>query len=1564
MGGKQTFLYSVMKLHLPLGLLAAVLMSIGTVAHRAQAETIYTRAVFSSDDWERSALDSRVWNLDLTKKNSALVGNNWRISVTRIANQSETFITAGQNTAALGMDSPLVGLLPFYFGMDKDLAILMSGEDRISTDGNVRWEQGSSVTITILATPDQDDSSVLAMTELDSMTAWRLGFVTKNIRPTMNTVTHLSQRSSSTRTLFTDVSIDLVKDLNDAYTITWTGSENSVMGWSAKDMYHTYAENTLVDAWGLSAGAHLGAGNTGYEGDLYDTLRFVPAGEQMVASRTFIDDVEAIEVGKGQALTTGKDWAGLFLGGLRVEEGATGYSVSPGRDAGTTLTLGTSDPNHAGWYSFYADIHEDFSLGTAKAPWEEIVIAPAAQNYTLNISVDPGVTFSIYANADSDSPLENTVYLSGGGTLALHGDSFNLTSNTHFVITGQIFPEPDIDEDDGEDDEEGDGELAGGDGEGDGELAGGDGEGELPGDVPEPPPARPRAYTTLDMGGARINAAITLQHGALAHAENYTGELRIVNNFDDAAGRLSLGNVHAEYIRQIYFVSSAISLCDIGEGTLTISGTDNQVAIGWDSLTESPEGGRYALEFSAPEKSWVTFRDTEDEHARMAIKLDDEVMSALSDEEGGYEGRRYLWLTNARFTADEVDFTDRKQTMQWFREHFVFSPGVDFTYELEEGSDSGMLHFIVSTSHVWYTSKHGEMIDAIDRFDDPEAWKKVVVDTKLDLILTPKSNNPDANTIVLRYLSSGGYGLSDGALTITRLDPEDEDYPLVVELNNDKMLNGEEVLCDSTFNKDIVVKDAAGETILRKTGEGTLTINGDVTSNGSLQVAADGTLVLNGDNSTIGRLEKIDGTLRIDGTLAVTEDTDLRDGANAAEASTGSIVGSGTLVVESGDFQAGGRFSEANSLLLQVEKDATVHLAEDTSSIFGGLAGEGTLDLGGSAFDTTVTLDGKSARFSGTLTSDGSGTIHVLNEGTKQTLDTAGVQSWDLHVTHGGTLEIIGEGDADKRARAAVYRNVVVGGSDTYDNSKAGHLIISAQGSGSTYTAGSTLKANSARFGEDAIVEFRYNFAGVEGENLNHVAPMLETTGNIYISGYTTFLLNSTGSMFGLQQGSDLVDMVLMRSTDGIIDGYYDNGDELLFDTSGVFMIFYRDIDVRVRDNEVVLNARVQHENVFAALATDETAAVGGHLLWAARFCPAMNDQDSLFYRMVEYTATQAIKGDRHEASRVMASVAGSTLPTLGTAQRDAVRAQLNRLRDHASTTMGLNTANAYEDMPFYHCWIEGAGHFANLKGEGLSSGYKLNSWGGSVGADVDVDSSMSVGIALTALYGDYTAGSADHAKGDMDNVFLSFVGQYRQQSWSHTLVASFGLTDVDVNRTVDCGVGSYTTHGSTSGWGLAMMYELARNYELNEDGTSVLQPLLNLSITKTSLRGFRESGQKDLALNVSKQEWTSASVGVGMRWKRQMGTTVFDRSAQLELRAMVAHDLGDTRGEAGVALQANPGSIQRMKCEEAGATSLQLGAGLNVPLQEDASIFTNVSADLRSGMHSWNVSAGFRYSF
>ena len=426
-----------------------------------------------------------------------------------------------------------------------------------------------------------------------------------------------------------------------------------------------------------------------------------------------------------------------------------------------------------------------------------------------------------------------------------------------------------------------------------------------------------------------------------------------------------------------------------------------------------------------------------------------------------------------------------------------------------------------------------------------------------------------------------------------------------------------------------------------------------------------------------------------------------------------------------------------------------------------------------------------------------------------------------------------------------------------------------------------------------------------------------------------------------------------------VVDGY-EGADELHAILSGTgFSRLDKTLSyISVVNGEIILNAVKSTDNELSKAATHANARAGADLLWNAA-APVGGDLEAAYNSVDKLIAD----GNTAAANEAMASVAGSSTAAMGMALSGDVERQLRSIRNR-TTTMGVNQCVVNEGMPYYNAWVNAEGNFGEMDKDGLASGYKLDSWGGNVGFDVDVNPNLTLGMALTAMYGDLTVDGPDTLDGDMDTIYVSAFARYSKQAWTHTFIGTIGMMDASYDRTVNYGGKSYTAQGDTDGMAFGLMYEVGRVYSIDEDGDACWQPIFNVAYRHSTVGGYTEKGT-DAALKVDDQTLDTITLGAGARVQAVVGENIFNRTSVFEARALAKFDIGDTASEADVALVNGTGHGTD-ESAELGAFGVELGAGLSVPVgdENDGTIFFDVSAELRSGYTEFNGTVGYRINF
>ncbi len=339
------------------------------------------------------------------------------------------------------------------------------------------------------------------------------------------------------------------------------------------------------------------------------------------------------------------------------------------------------------------------------------------------------------------------------------------------------------------------------------------------------------------------------------------------------------------------------------------------------------------------------------------------------------------------------------------------------------------------------------------------------------------------------------------------------------------------------------------------------------------------------------------------------------------------------------------------------------------------------------------------------------------------------------------------------------------------------------------------------------------------------------------------------------------------------------------------------------------------------------------------------------------------VAGNKATADELASAVTGASAAAMGAALAGDMERQLRAIRNR-TTTMGVDQSVVNHNMPYFNAWINAEVDNRTLNQDGTLSGYDYTVTGGTVGFDVDVTPRFVCGLAVSALTGDVSSEGPDKLDADVDSYYLTAFARATHRRWTHTFVASVGKSDLSMNRTVSYAGGSYKTKGETEATSFGAMYELGYVFALDVDGTTCLQPVLNISFAQSSMDGYKESGS-DASLDVGSVDMTTITVGMGARLQSVVGQNVFNRAAIFESRALVKVNAGDRDAEVDTNLQALPTAGGKVSCAERGLVSLELGAGITIPVgSKSGSVFVDGSAELGSEYTGLNATIGYRLNF
>ena len=738
---------------------------------------------------------------------------------------------------------------------------------------------------------------------------------------------------------------------------------------------------------------------------------------------------------------------------------------------------------------------------------------------------------------------------------------------------------------------------------------------------------------------------------------------------------------------------------------------------------------------------------------------------------------------------------------------------------------------------------------------------------------------------------------------------------------------------DTTFLGNITGKpqeDGKGGVLIKKDGAGTLTVGGNVTTE-ALDIAKGGMV--------------INGTLAVD-TLSVTDHADttnaesikLAGAANTvhtvhALTGNGGVIelgASNTLAVY-GDKVATGSTNTLTDTTVTGDAgsklDVQSNMTLDNAQLSGVALNVGT-DTNGNAYTLTVgALDDTDAKhILSALT--GKGTIK--GDGAVLSVGTANDSTFSGSLTGNGSLEVLGN-TADK---TFTLDNVNTTGS-SWNITNSGKLKIDISGDEAN-PAPASLTLNEVKLDADSFTEFVVNTDAA----LDIKLTSLSTESGAAITLTSTGANDATVDPNGNIILGDAIDLTYMVAGQTItLNGL-------------AFKKFNEKAELANVDGKLVVKTTASTVNKYQALASSKNSKAGAALMWNAPI--DVINASPVLQRLNQQLGEAVTNGTSCED--LLAAVAGASNAVLGMAAHGDLDRQVQAIRNR-TTTMGVDQSVVHDDMPYFNAWINAEGNFSEMSDSETAGGYKLNSWGGTVGFDVDFTPTFTAGMALTAMYGDLSVTGVDQASGDLNSYYVSAFARYCASAWTHTFVATVGLTDMSLKRTV---MGE-DIDSSTDGMGFALMYEVGHVFALDEDATACLQPIFNITWRHTSVNGYDEKGS-DLALKVGNQTLDTITLGLGARMQAVVGESMYNRTSIFEARVLAKFDIGDRRSTTDVQLA---GAKADIESAERGAIGLEAGAGLTIPLGDDGgNLFMDAAVELRADYMNVNGTVGYRINF
>lgn len=484
-----------------------------------------------------------------------------------------------------------------------------------------------------------------------------------------------------------------------------------------------------------------------------------------------------------------------------------------------------------------------------------------------------------------------------------------------------------------------------------------------------------------------------------------------------------------------------------------------------------------------------------------------------------------------------------------------------------------------------------------------------------------------------------------------------------------------------------------------------------------------------------------------------------------------------------------------------------------------------------------------------------------------------------------------------------------------------------------------------------AIATEKNAFGGTDGKAFQ--ADDTVKVNSITLSGTLTTAADNSVTLNATAASIDAKNLTFSEAGDTltILEGSGTNTVEGLDDASKIDLnvAAYTWAKVETKGNKIVITGNKDEEGIKAALTDTEARK---DALEAIESATRVKDGvlEDLYDAMGD-----VLHKSNEQRQEILDAISGASTTALADSQRRGIMEVQGNLRNRIVQMGG----NADWETAGIQAWAQADASFSSSDSGDDGPGYDYNTWGATVGANVDISETVTVGMSFSASYGELDVDSADNASGNNDAYYVNLFARHQSGRWMQMLIFTAGMNDMDLERNVN----GYTGEGSTDGTSFSAYYELGYTLGLNDEFTHILQPMVNARISSAKVDGYTEKGSiGDAALEYDGDSYVYGSVGIGVRYQGVIYESVYERNAVLELRAQVTQDFGDSTDEAGVRI--GDGDLFTVAGTDTTGTGFDIGAGISAPVGMQTTLFADADVSIRPDYTGFRANVGLRYDF
>jgi len=323
---------------------------------------------------------------------------------------------------------------------------------------------------------------------------------------------------------------------------------------------------------------------------------------------------------------------------------------------------------------------------------------------------------------------------------------------------------------------------------------------------------------------------------------------------------------------------------------------------------------------------------------------------------------------------------------------------------------------------------------------------------------------------------------------------------------------------------------------------------------------------------------------------------------------------------------------------------------------------------------------------------------------------------------------------------------------------------------------------------------------------------------------------------------------------------------------------------------------------------------------------------------------------DEEELRALLDEIGGTEYATLMSSQIDGNLGHLRRLRERmGSGYMVVGSSNLRASAGAFS-------EHSNVDGDSNGYGYNRSECGVAMTLEYVAHDNLTLGVGIEQGSADLSADKGLQHKEDSTRADVYMVYNYGAFSSKTSIGVSFHNHDLQRNLR-----GREVT-ASADGTAINFMQEVAWNIVSTENDNLQLFASIESSLNK--IGAFSESDTGTASLHVDEQDAWATDITAGARYTTRFAMIDYAPKATFSVDLGVVASIGDTQEDIQLQFAGAKGYQYIQSAAERERWGFTVGAGLNIPMDENVSLFISGNAILRGDSNELNANLGVQCTF